>query len=440
MPQGSTTTKLGIANGYLGSQVSTGSISTEVSAGNTAANQKVSMSQLQYTFAGTAQQQITDSITTNGFAWSYGWGLAINAPGNKIVVGAPYNGFYQGTNNGAVFTWTRSGTTWSEPAGAGNFLTPNWKGVSPYFFGYSISLSADGNTMAVGAPTQGIDATNSTSVAIGNTWIYTWSGSSWANQARIQPSNIITTNAQTGTSVALSADGNTVAIGGANDDTGVGATWIYTRSGSTWSQQAKLIGSGATGAATQGFSVAISADGNTVAIGGNTDNTSVGAVWVFTRSGTTWTQQGSKLIGSGYSGTPYMGTRVALSSNGNTLAFGGYGDNSNTGATWVFTRSGTTWTQQGSKLIGAGGVTAGVSQGFAVSLSGDGNVLAIGPNQDGTKPLTFWTFTRTNTTWTQTNAITPSVNGGGSSLAFAGTGNTLAVGCISFSGAAFAYV
>ena len=63
---------------------------------------------------------------------------------------------------------------------------------------------------------------------------------------------------------------------------------------------------------------------------------------------------GLKLTGSGESGAGEFGARVALSSDGNTALIGGIGDNSDHGAAWVFTRSGSTWTQQGSKLTGSG--------------------------------------------------------------------------------------
>jgi hypothetical protein len=97
-----------------------------------------------------------------------------------------------------------------------------------------------------------------------------------------------------GSSIALSADGNTAIVGGAGDNSGIGAAWVYTRSGAVWTQQGdKLVGSGAVGSANQGISVALSADGNTAIVGGSGDNSGIGAAWVYTRSGAVWTQQGA---------------------------------------------------------------------------------------------------------------------------------------------------
>jgi hypothetical protein len=103
----------------------------------------------------------------------------------------------------------------------------------------------------------------------------------------------------------------------------------------------------------------------------------VGAAWVFIRSGTAWTQQGSKLVGTGALGNPNQGYAVALSSDSNTAILGGFGDNANTGAAWVFTRTAGVWTQQGSKLVGTGAV-GNSEQGYSVSLSADGNTAIVG--------------------------------------------------------------
>jgi hypothetical protein len=159
-----------------------------------------------------------------------------------------------------------------------------------------------------------------------------------------------------GASVSLSADGNTAIVGGFcdnNDGQGdcKGAAWIFTRRGGVWTQEGgKLIGTGAVGAAYQGISVALSGDGNTAIVGGPNDNLSdpgpIGAAWVFTRRGSTWSQQGIKLVGTGAVGAASQGQSVSLSADGNTAIVGGFGDNGFTGAAWVYTRRGNVWTSR----------------------------------------------------------------------------------------------
>lgn len=267
--------------------------------------------------------------------------------------------------------------------------------------GRSIALSADGNTMAVGG--------NGDNSLLGAVWIFTRSGSIWTQQgSKIVPGSAIG-NSQFGTSVKLSADGNTLAVGGPQDNSGVGAVWIFTRAAGVWSQQAKLIGTGGVGAVlNQGQTVAMSADGNTVASGAPYDNSSIGAAWVFTRSGSTWTQQGSKLSGAGTSGpaSEQGAGGLALSADGNTLAIGGHQDNW-AGGTWIFVRSAGVWSAQGGKILGTGAVS-NAFQGISVALSGDGNTLVVGGSRDNTWVGAFWVFNRSGSTWSQVGAkLTP---------------------------------
>src|SRR5258708_5404379 len=153
--------------------------------------------------------------------------------------------------------------------------------------------------------------------------------------------------AQQGFSVALSSDGNTAIVGGIAASSSGGAASVFTRTGSVWTQQgAKLVGTGAVGNAGQGISVALSSDGKTAILGGCADSSSVGAAWVFMRSGGVWTQQGAKLVGTGTVGSALQGISVALSSDGNTAIVGGPSDNSSAGAVWLFTRERALWTHQ----------------------------------------------------------------------------------------------
>jgi hypothetical protein len=231
-------------------------------------------------------------------------------------------------------------------------------------------------------------------------------------------------NAWQGTSVALSADGNTALVSGPPDSSDVGAVWVFTRSGSTWTQQGdKLVGTGYTFNPHQGTAVALSSDGSTALIGGFNDNTNVGAVWVFVRSGTTWTQQGDKLVGTGSVDMSFQGTSVAISADGNTALIGGSYDNSGVGAAWVFTRSGTSWAQQGNKLVGAGAISY-ANQGSSAALSADGNTAIVGSQSDG-----VWVFTRSGSAWMQsgnplvaTDAVGTAIRG--YSVSISADGNT----------------
>jgi hypothetical protein len=196
-------------------------------------------------------------------------------------------------------------------------------------------------------------------------------------------------NAQQGTSVAVAGDGNTIIVGGPTDNGGMGAAWVFTRNGGTWTQQGpKLVGTGAVGNAGQGTSISVAGDGNTFIVGGPNDNGSMGAAWVFTRNAGVWTQQGPKLVGTGAVGNALQGTSISVSGGGNTIIVGGSNDNGGMGAAWVFTLSGGVWTQQGSKLVGTGANTGlfncSVNQGASVALSADGNTAIVGGPGDNT--------------------------------------------------------
>jgi hypothetical protein len=297
--------------------------------------------------------------------------------------------------------------------------------VGAAFQGASVALSADGNTAIVGGPIDNAFA--------GAAWIYTRSGGVWSQQGLKLVGTGAVGAAEQGESVALSADGNTATVGGLADNASAGAAWIYTRSGGVWTQQgSKLVGSGAVGAANQGQSVTLSADGNTAIVGGIADNSGVGAAWVYTRSGGVWTPQGSKLVGSGAVGAAQQGYSIALSSDGNTAIVGGYFDNGGPGAAWVYTRSGGVWSQQGSKLVGTGAVGA-AQHGKAVALSSDANTVIVGGPNDNGAIGAVWVYTRSGGVWIQqgsklvgTSAVGASRQG--TSVALSGDGNTAIVG------------
>jgi hypothetical protein len=353
--------------------------------------------------------------------------VALSADGNSAIVGGPADN----SNAGAAWVYTRSNGVWTQQGGklVGTGAVGNAQQ------GVSVALSADGNTAIVGGHT---DSANS-----GAAWVYTRSNGVWTQQGgKLVANDAVGTQVYQGWSVALSADGNTAIVGGWSDNSNTGAVWVYTRSSGVWTQQgSKLVGTGAVVGpygVGQGYSVVLSADGNTVIVGGIFDNSQAGAAWVFTRSNEVWTQQGDKLVGAGAVGPAFQGYSTALSADGNTAVIGGRADNSYTGAAWVYTRSNGVWTQQGSKLVGTGAVNPAY-QGNCVSLSGDGNTAIVGGFHDNPDPNTdlgvgaAWVYTRSNGVWTQqgsklvgTGAIGEAIQGW--SVALSADGTTALVG------------
>ncbi len=262
--------------------------------------------------------------------------------------------------------------------------------------GFQVALAADGNTAIVGGRIDSVD---------GAAWVWTKSGGVWTQQGAKLVGSGAVGDAQQGISASLSADGNTAMVGGYFDNNGDGAAWVWTRSGGAWTQQGtKLVGSGAAGKAFQGVSVSLSADGNTAIVGGLRDKSNAGAAWAWTRSGGVWSQQGTKLVGSGALGTTaQQGASVSLSADGNTAIVGGNHDNNDAGAAWVWTRSGLVWSQQGTKLVGSG-AAGNALQGLSVSLSGDGNTAIVGGPLDNSFVGAAWVWTRSGGVWSQQGA------------------------------------
>lgn len=365
-------------------------------------------------------------------------------------------------------------------------------------FGNNIALSADGKTLAVGAPLEdsistGVNGGQSNgALDSGAVYIYTLNSAGvWSQQAYVKASNAHFDD-RFGISVALSADGNTLAVGAIFEDTAsiginqsqstlnnfasnAGAAYVFTRSGSTWSQQAYVKSSDTTLADNFGIAVSLSNDGNTLAVGAYKESINLGSglnnffaaaggVRVYVRSGVTWSQQAA-LFASNFDEGDNFGGSVVLSGDGNTLAVGAIGEDSNAsglngnafdntalgaGAVYVFARSGNTWTQQ--KYIKASNTAGNNHFGYSLALSFNGNTLAVGAvdedsdtrgvNGDQTNSGALgsgavYVFVRTNSSfnglvWSQQAYIKPSNTLAGESfgqaLALSADGNILAVG------------
>ncbi len=343
--------------------------------------------------------------------------VAISADGGTIMLGGPNDGAI----TGAVWVFARTGDGWAQQGaklvGAG--------AVGAARQGSSVALSADGDTAIIGGEYDNAYA--------GAAWAFTRSGGVWSQQGPKLVGTGAFGAAFQGVSAAISADGDTAIVGGPEDMFGVGAAWVFTRSGGVWSQQgAKLAGVDGVGGSAQGWSVALSADGNIAVVGGPGDNDNAGAAWVYTRTGGAWTQAGPKLVGTGAVGTSQQGVGVAISADGGTIVVGGNADNAAVGAAWVFTLSGGSWTQQGGKLTGADAAGAG-RQGVSVALSADGDRALVGGWKDDAGVGAAWVYGRSAGTWSQLGSklvgsdyVGP--GGQGISVALAADGDTAAVG------------
>jgi hypothetical protein len=269
-------------------------------------------------------------------------------------------------NAGAAYVFARNAGTWSQQAyvkasNTGGASNPIFGGDA---FGFSVALSRGGDTLAVGAPGEASSTTGIDSIpdelanGAGAVYVFTRNAGAWSQQAYVKASNAGTGD-NFGFLVALNRDGNTLAVGAigeASNTTGVdstpnelapfaGAAYVYTRIGSTWSQQAYVKASNAGGGDAFGISMALSSDGNMLAVGatgeassttgiGSTPNdlrVGAGAVYVYERSAGTWSQKAYVKASNTGAGDAF-GRKLALSGDGNTLAVGAdFEDSGSTG-------------------------------------------------------------------------------------------------------------
>jgi hypothetical protein len=315
----------------------------------------------------------------------FGWRVALSGDGRTALIGGPY---YKARAGGA-WVFTRSGAAWTQQGGV---LTGS--GGS---FGFSVAVSANGDTALVGAPAADGGA--------GAAWVFTRSGSIWKRQAKLTGGGE-SGAAQFGWSVALSGNGQIAVVGGPHDAGGLGAVWTFTGSGSAWTPRGpKLTGKGESGSGGYGSSLALARGGSTVLVGAPRDHGGLGAAWAYQRSvivalpNVFWGLRGGKLTGGGGRGPGAFGESVALSDDGARALVGGPFDNDNVGAAWAFHATGSGWTQEGAKLTDRGGVVRiAVARaeefGMSVSLSGNGNTALVGAPTDGGRTGTAWLFTR----------------------------------------------
>jgi hypothetical protein len=321
----------------------------------------------------------------------FGTSIAISGDGNTAIVGAYQEDAVVGTNtlsaSGAayIFTWSETSSSWSEQ----QKIQASDKQAYDQF-GESVAISSDGNTAIVGASHEDTGGGNA-----GAAYIFTWSetSSSWSEQQKIQASDKQAYD-YFGGSVSISGDGNTVIVGARYEDSKFwsesGAAYIFTWSetSSNWSEQQKIKASDNQQGDHFGYSVAISGDGNTAIVGARGEG-GTGAAYIFTWSGTSWDEQdiihaSDKQAGDGF------GNSVSISEDGNTAIVGanyedavvGTNTITDTGAAYIFTRSNSNWTEQ--NKIQASDKQAYDGFGGSVFISDDGNTAIVGASHEDT--------------------------------------------------------
>src|SRR5262245_2799498 len=289
------------------------------------------------------------------------FGVSVAVWGDPALVGAINDDHEGGTLAGSAYVFVRSGSVWTQQA---KLIASD--AAANDRFGTSVALSGD--TAVIGAYLDdhagGIDA--------GSAYVFVRSGSVWTQQAKLMASDAAA-NDWFGHSSALSGD--TAMVGAVQDDhasgTNAGSAYVFVRSGSEWTQQAKLIASDAAAFDFFGQSAALFGD---TALVGATGSSTPGSVYVFVGGGSQWTQQ-TELIASDPDVNDQFGSRVALSED--TALVGAFHNDhaggADAGSAYLFARSGTMWTQQ-SKLT-ASDAAPGDNFGFSVALAADTAVV-----------------------------------------------------------------
>ena len=316
------------------------------------------------------------------------FGFNVVIDGDTVLIGAWLdndNGF----DSGSAYVFTRTNTTWTQQA---KLLASD--GAAGDGFGYSVALSGD--TALIGAiedDDNGVDS--------GSAYVYTRTGTTWTQQAKLLASDGAAGDVF-GNNVFLDGDSAIIAAG-LDDDNGndSGSAYVFTRTGISWTQQAKLLASD--GAAGDQFGCAVSLAGDTALIGApwHDDNrVDSGSAYVFTRTGSNWTQQAKLLASDGAAGDVF-GYLVFLDADTALIGAPGYDDNGySSGSAYVFTRTGSNWTQQ-AKLL-ASDDAAGDSFGTSVALNGDTALIGAPFDDDnGYNSGSAYVFTRTGSNWTQ---------------------------------------
>jgi len=318
----------------------------------------------------------------------FGWSVAISADGNTVVVGAPFGGF--GSNHGETHVFVKPGGGWgsiSNPMYPTATLVAS-DGATNDYFGDSVAISGDGNTVVVGAPGHDISA----NADQGSAYLF-YKGGGWVDATEDVTLTAFDGAAgdQFGGAVAIDSLGGVVLAGAPWDDIGVntdqGSAYVFVYSPPFWGQFAKLTASDGSAFDELGNSVAIAGDGNTVVAGAHGSDvglaSNVGAASLFVAPLFGWTDMNetTKLEAFDWAHDDYFGESVAISADGDTVVVGAlYGGSVNQGAAYLFVKPGGGWTgtlAQPSELTASDGAVDD-RFGNSVSISADGLTTAIG--------------------------------------------------------------
>ena len=358
-------------------------------------------------------------FTGSGGAAGDELGRSVAISGNTAVLGAPFADPGTTTDAGAAHVFVRSGTTWSQQA---TLVASD--ATDDDNFGTSVAIYGD--TIVVGAEFE-----DALGVQSGSAYVFTRSGTTWTEQAKLLADDGEGFD-QFGSAVAISDD--TIVVGAQSDNhpgfSDSGSAYIFVGSGSTWTEQAKLVPSDAAGSNQIGDSVDI--DGDTVVIGAPVHTHGVsqsGSVYVFVRSGTTWTEQ-AELLASAPVSLDRLGNAVGIS--GDTVVVGAeLADNTGgagAGSAYVYFRTGTTWSEQAVLIASDAG--GGDAFGSGVAVNGDTVLVGAKREDDPISSGSLYVYVREGTIWTEQQKVkasdTDSLDEFGRSVAL--SGNTVLVG------------
>ncbi len=330
----------------------------------------------------------SDKLTADDGAAGDNFGSSVAISGDTVIVGAQWDDD-NGDGSGSAYVFVLNGTTWNQQAK----LTAS-DGAPEDWFGHSVAISGD--TVVVGA-----HGDDDRGYGSGSAYVFVRDGTTWTQQAKLTANDGAAADAF-GWFVAVSED--TAVVGAYNDDdrgASSGSVYVFVRNGANWSQQAKLHASDGISGDHFGWSTAVSGDTAVVGALDNDDSgTSSGSAYVFARSGTTWSQR-AKLDASDGAAYDEFGCSVAISAD--TVVVGAHGDDDHgdgSGSAYVFVRDGTSWTQQAKLTAGDG--APGDAFGWSVFASRDAAIVgALDDDDNGVSSGSAYVFTRLGAIWTQ---------------------------------------